>query len=519
MPDSRACIVYLRVLAALALLAGCSTPPILELDSAALQARCVRDLEAVRVYRRGIESVAEFINTQPEPPERRPGNGMLGREERELALETWKRLLEYQLALDVLGSFHSDWHHVDQEPQRTLSFLVAYASFLAEYRFALEVIDRVEKDPALPTVLDEPVPEIGLSDGTYRRYKSRFLNIARATEFAALSLMHKHRDEQPLPEINAGIAADAERIWKFGERRGHVLTMANAFDIVRGWGFAAWFPVQAGVSEWMGDTKVARLGRGLISQNQIRALDAKLQPGDILLTRREWYLSNVGLPGYWPHAALYVGTREERQRYFDDPEVRTWVESQDQEDGDLEALIESRYPEAHALSLIPQEHGDLPRVIEAISEGVSFTTIEHSAAADSLVALRPRLGKAEKARAVLRAFHFSGRPYDFDFSFLTDETIVCTELVYKSYEPGAGMSGILFPLTTVLGRPVMPANLIVRQFDENHGTAKQQLELIEFLDGREPDGIAIVETTETFRASWKRPKWHIMMQDPLPEGK
>jgi hypothetical protein len=119
----------------------------------------------------------------------------------------------------------------------------------------------------------------------------------------------------------------------------------------------------------------------------------------------------------------------------------------------------------------------------------------------------------------LRAFHFSGRPYDFDFSFLTDETIVCTELVYKSYEPGAGMSGILFPLTTVLGRPVMPANLIVRQFDENHGTAKQQLELIEFLDGREPDGIAIVETTETFRASWKRPKWHIMMQDPLPEGK
>jgi hypothetical protein len=33
-----------------------------------------------------------------------------------------------------------------------------------------------------------------------------------------------------------------------------------------------------------------------------------MSPGCILLVRRQWYLSNIGIPGFWPHAVLYVGT-------------------------------------------------------------------------------------------------------------------------------------------------------------------------------------------------------------------
>jgi len=58
----------------------------------------------------------------------------------------------------------------------------------------------------------------------------------------------------------------------------------NALKIVEKAGDRAWFPVQAGVAEWMGDTRVYRSDRSLISQAQIQQL--KLVPGDVLLVRR-----------------------------------------------------------------------------------------------------------------------------------------------------------------------------------------------------------------------------------------
>jgi hypothetical protein len=261
---------------------------------------------------------------------------------------------------------------------------------------------------------------------------------------------------------------------------------------------SAWLPVQAGVSTWMGDTKVHRLDQALISEKQIHALHAQLQPGDILLERREWYVSNVGLPGFWSHAALYVGTPEERREFF--------------ADGDLEARLRTNAPAMYPRSVEPQEHGHVVRVIEAISEGVSFTTLEHSAACDSLAVLRPRLPKAEKARAIARAFHYAGRPYDFNFDFATDSELVCTELIFKAYEPAAGMTGLTFPLVEMLGRQLTPANEIAKQFAAQYGTPDQQTELILFLDGHERAGDAVEGSIGTFRESWKRPKWHVLVQ-------
>jgi hypothetical protein len=165
--------------------------------------------------------------------------------------------------------------------------------------------------------------------------------------------------------------------------------------------------------------------------------------------------------------------------------------------------------------LKPQEHEHLPRVVEAISEGVSLTTLEHSADCDALAVLRPRLPKPEQALAVLRAFQYHGRPYDFDFDFATDSELVCTEVVFKAYEPGAATRGLRLPLVEMLGRKVMPANEIIRQLDAQWGTAEQQFEVVVFLDGHELKG-AVERGAAELRASWRRPKWHIVTQN-LPK--
>ena len=262
----------------------------------------------------------------------------------------------------------------------------------------------------------------------------------------------------------------------------------------------------------MGHTKVHRKDELLISPAQIDQLHAKLLPGDVLLVRREWFLSNIGLPGFWPHAALYVGTPEERRKFFATPEIDAWVKAQGEASGDFEQLIQSRSAANYAISLQPHEQGHPTRVIEAMSAGVSFTAIEHCINADAVVVLRPLLTKTDKALAILRAFHYAGRPYDFNFDFRTDSELVCTELVFKSYEPAHDMHGLHLPLEEMLGRQLLPANLIAKQFDEQYGTPDAQFEFISFLDGHEHEGKAVESTVDEFRKSWQRPKWHVLTQ-------
>jgi uncharacterized protein YycO len=228
------------------------------------------------------------------------------------------------------------------------------------------------------------------------------------------------------------------------------------------------------------------------------------------LERRDWYLSNVGLPGYWPHAALYIGTMRERGEYFSDPAVQTWVRSQGGASGDFNALLHERYPAAFTNCARLQEDDHFVRVIEAISEGVTFTSLEHSADCDALAVLRPKLSKVEKAQAILRAFHYFGRPYDFNFDFSTDAELVCTELVYKAYEPANGFTGLKLPTVTMLGRQVTPANEFVKQFDAQAAAGVEQFELVAFLDGYERTKSARHSSLADFRASWQRPKWHVL---------
>lgn len=181
--------------------------------------------------------------------------------------------------------------------------------------------------------------------------------------------------------------------------------------------------------------------------------------------------------------------------------------------GGLDALLKARYPAAYAAGQRPGEHGAPARIIEAMSEGVVFTTLEHSANSDSVAVLRPRLSPLEVAKAVLKAFAYQGRPYDFDFDFRTDSTLVCTELVYKAYGPDVGKSGLRLPLRSVAGRPVLTANDLVEHFDNTYQTPAQQFDLVVFLDGQAREGHAVSADLDAFRASWRRPKWHILTQD------
>ena len=510
------CVATLVVLLCTSyLLVNCAATPTITLNPLELQARCDQDHADLLRYRNQFRAVVDYMVATPEVfPTARPENAtLLNREAREVALSTWRSTLDAHMALEHIRLFHAGFFRLNHKPQKTLSFLAHYGAFLAQYRFALEFIAHIENDANLAVLLDEPSPEHGIGAGTYSRYRFRFLNVLRATEFAALGVVAELEPAVGAPTLMAAVAQDRDRLCELGKGKGEKLTIKNAWTIAKSGAKTLWLPLQTGVSEWMGDTKVWRQSTSLVTPEQITSLQEQLLPGDIILSRREWYLSNIGLPGFWPHAALYIGTPSERARAFaKDASVQAWLAQQRAADGSLEKLLQEGSAKAYRQSLVPHSDGAV-RVIEAISEGVSLTTLAHAAGADAVCVLRPRLPAHEKVEAIVRAFGYVGRPYDFDFDFRTDATLVCTELVYKAYEPTATMTGIRFPLTSILGRQVTPANLIVQDFDTHFGTAKQQFDLVVFLDGVEKQARAVEAPLKAFRASWQRPKWHIFVQD------
>jgi hypothetical protein len=295
--------------------------------------RADADARAVEVYRAGIAAAVEEMSELTAGDRK-----ILTAAEKESARRTWSSFLDYLLALDSIGAYH-------RESGASGSTLVTYAAFLAQYRGALQMIDAAERLPGDDEVLNEPVPSLGLPEGSYARVKLRWLNVARATEFAALQSLYLLKGGG-----NPSIDEDAKFLLHNGRGKGQVQTARNAMKIATSTAFTAWFPVQKGVAEWMGDTRVARAHTFLVSEGQIAELAPRLEPGDVMLERREWYVSNIGLPGFWPHTALYIGTPAARSRYFDDPVVHEWVREQGRADGDFDAFLRERYPSAHAQS-------------------------------------------------------------------------------------------------------------------------------------------------------------------------
>ncbi|MCR9141335.1 MAG: YiiX/YebB-like N1pC/P60 family cysteine hydrolase [bacterium] len=547
-PRMRALRRILLSLATCALALNCASfgdreaaPPITDLDAAAANARIRGDLRSIQVYRSGLESIIKYMDRRADlfPRATYRTGKILSVDDRKIVREVYRTFFDYHLALESINEYHRRDFYRLGGTARAGSFLAAYSSYLTRYRYSLEFVKRLERDPGFAVFLNEPVPELGLPEGSLHGLRYHYLNLGRAAEFAAMNTLYTthafatsitgdssatdYGDLVRLGLIDAkdptvwtrNINSDTAYVWKAATWSGPSMTFQNALGIVQRATGAAWLPVQAGVAEWMGDTKVYRLGRPLIQPGQIDGMLAQLQPGDVMLQRREWYLSNIGLPGYWSHAALYIGTADERRAFFQTPEVQTWVRRQGVPSGDFEDLLLRRHRVAYQQSrvdFVESDPGSVPhptRVLEAISEGVSFTSLEHSAAADSVATLRPRLDKVGVARAILHAFRYAGRPYDFNFDFQTDRELVCTELVYRAYEA----ANLRLPLVRIMGRSTLPANEIARQFDENFSTKKQRLDLIQFLDGNEQSDEALTRDLAEFRRSWQRPKWHILLAD------
>lgn len=442
------------------------------------------------------------------------GKQMLSVDERRDVLALFTEVLIYGANLEGIAKTYL--HPTTLNPltvteEQTQDYLLGYAAMIGGLDVAVDFIRATMDKARFEVLLDEGDLANGTPKGAFKALKYNYLHIDDISRFVWLHQFHKLHIRKHYEEVGDNRLTEYcrtlidERYYPVKDKfvwDAPKQLASNGLDILKDGSTGAFFPIQAGVAEWMGDTKVRRPEKFFIQPTQIAEAQNKSEPGDIFIERRNWFLSNVGLPGFWPHAALYLGSPEELADYFnDDAETLALFGKPFSEH------LKETYPEVWKAFSTKDTLGHEHRVLEAQSEGVIFTTTEHSLDCDYAAALRPRRRKVDKARAIEAGMKYFGRPYDFNFDFFSDSSLVCSELVYKAYEDPE--TGVQFPLQEVVGRKTLPVNIIARLFDEQAGTPEQQMDFVWFLDSTEKDQKAFFSTEASFRESHKRPQWDV----------
>ena len=155
------------------------------------------------------------------------------------------------------------------------------------------------------------------------------------------------------------------------------------------------------------------------------ATRALLRPGDVIITRPDIAFTNVFLPGFWPHAALHIGSPAEAQ--------------------ELGIRVDQARKTRWSAEL---------RTLEALKDGVRLRSLERTLSVDAFAILRPKLSPAQIARGIERALEHEGKPYNFDFDFFRSDKLVCTEVIYRAFD---GIGDFEIPLGQQHGRPALSA--------------------------------------------------------------
>lgn len=164
-----------------------------------------------------------------------------------------------------------------------------------------------------------------------------------------------------------------------------------------------------------------------------------LQPLDILLVANKGRLSNSGLPGYFIHSAVYLGTEAQLRRggVWNDPRVVPF----------------------HA------EIAAGRSFVEVNSHGVNLEPASFSLNVDRVLVVRPRGLSASRRREALADFFAElGGRFDFNFDAATPDRLFCIELVERV------LPELDLPARVAYGRKVFVSDDLAREAALGHSS-------------------------------------------------
>lgn len=404
-----------------------------------------RDLQMLREIATGLDNLEDRLN-RSEIPKAVTARGYFTPDEDDRVRQGVLSYRNHRLAAYEIILRNRHYASMERGAGQYGCFLLAFGAALTLYAKSLRIIELAEHVPLLRAKINEPDAKFDLEEGFFDDVVACY---SEPRNFKALTQANVFwwRNRRAIQKFVR--EAGPDWIWLPGlirrqrrlvrHRMLHVLWQRLRYD----WRafvqtlLSPFKQARRGLETFLGgrfaEVRVTNVPACAITPEMVAALLQELRPGDVLLMRGDSRLTAALLPGFWTHAALFLGSK-----------------------ADLENLGLRGHPHgARHWEKIP---GSPALVLEALFPCVQVNPLEKCLEVDHLAVFRPELPSSEVAAAIGEALGHLGKPYDLDFDFNNTSRVVCTELIYRSFH---SRGNIRFNLTKRLGRFTLSGDDIV----------------------------------------------------------
>lgn len=219
---------------------------------------------------------------------------------------------------------------------------------------------------------------------------------------------------------------------------------------------------------------------GLITDKNLKNYLDIAKPWDILLTRGNRNATNISIPGFWKHMSLYMWT----WKYLSD---KFWYK---------------------------KLKNNIHYIIESTSEWVILKPIqkltEHN---DYLWVIRSNFSLDKRNRIIKKAGEQIWKWYDYIFNFYSDSSLVCSELVLKSYsKDDKNDEWFNIKLENIGMWITFPPNNIIKILNKYQNKKKPKIYPCFFIDSIEKTNKNFINTSSELLASWKRSRFSFLLK-------
>lgn len=441
-----------------------------------------QDLETINLLNKIATKLIKKINNYNNPSFQIGEKIIKNRQE---IKKHWQEIVSIIFEIDTIKKRYRQFlsfQNLTEKSKYDLAFLLSFYALLTQHKLFIKISKATKNNTKLEQTLNQKDEYDAIPKNSLDRILTQMTDADESIKIAAGELYFhtiKTNNDPIVSDLQNTITKHLESIsqnfWEYSN-----VGLKKPFKLIKKIVNDTVFPIKKQIM--IGGSNIELpFRKKLISKKVIlEKIKPKLKPGDIILTRKEWQLSNLGIPGYWTHALLYTGKLEELST-------------------STKKIIQENNPEI-AKQMAKKQ------ILESTSKGVHLSKLTKALKSDSLVILRTKLNQSELESVILEAFKHYGKPYDYELDFIHNHSLICSELIYKSFLTSKKIN---FEIPNYnWNYYMMVPNNLAEKFAQELNQEQQELDCILYLEGNTIKNKLTPRSGKAFSESAFYSKWH-----------